>query len=203
VNPVRNLDNSPQQHKHNMRKRFPDRNRMMNISNGVKKAAVLVEDNYQVLEVWYPYLRLREEGIQTVFVGTGKKIYKSKEGYPAEEELSIKKARFRDFDAVIIPGGYAPDILRRYEEVNNFVRDMYNKGKVVAAICHAGWVLVSAGVLRGRKVTGFYAIKDDLINSQAEFIDKEVVVDGNLITSRNPYDLPAFCSQIIKKLKNK
>lgn len=169
----------------------------------MKKVAVLVEDNYQVLEVWYPYLRLREEGIQTVLVGAGKKIYKSKEGYPAEEELSIKKARLQDFDAVIIPGGYAPDILRRYEEVNNFVRDMHNKGKVVAAICHAGWVLVSAGILKGRKVTGFYAIKDDLINAGAEFIDKEVVVDGNLITSRNPYDLPAFCAQIIKKLKNK
>ncbi len=169
----------------------------------MKRVAVLVEDNYQVLEVWYPYLRLREEGIETVLVGTGKKVYKSKEGYPAEEELSIKKAKLKDFDGVIIPGGYAPDILRRYEEVNNFVRDMYKKGKLVASICHAGWVLVSAGILKGKKVTGFYAIKDDLINAGAEFVDKEVVVDGNLITSRNPYDLPAFCSQIIKKLKNK
>jgi len=167
----------------------------------MKKVAVLVEDNYQVLEVWYPYLRLREDGIQTVLVGTGKKEYKSKEGYPAEEELSIKKAKPTDFDAVVIPGGYAPDILRRYEEVNDFVRDMYKQGKLVAAICHAGWVLVSSGILKGRKVTGFYAIKDDLINAGAQFIDKEVVVDGNLITSRNPYDLPAFCAELIKKLK--
>jgi protease I len=167
----------------------------------MKKTAVLVEDHYQVLEVWYPLLRLREDGIKTVLVGTGKKEYRSKEGYPAEEELSIKEANPRDFDAVIIPGGYAPDILRRYPEVNNFVRDMYNRGKVVAAICHAGWVLASAGILKGKRVTGFSAIKDDLINAGAQFIDKEVVVDDNLITSRNPYDLPAFCAEIIKKLK--
>jgi len=167
----------------------------------IKKVAVLIEDHYQVLEVWYPYLRLREEGIHTVLVGTGKKEYKSKEGYPAAEELSIQKAKTEDFDAVVIPGGYAPDILRRYAEVNNFVREMFQKGKFVACICHGGWVLVSAGILKGKKVTGFSAIKDDLINAGAEFLDKEVVVDGNLITSRNPYDLPAFCSQIIKKLK--
>ncbi len=167
----------------------------------MKKVAVLVEDLYQVLEVWYPYLRLREEGIKAVLVGTGKKEYKSKDGYPAQEELSIKKARVRDFDAVVIPGGYAPDILRRYPQVNNFVRGMYLKGKVVACICHGGWVLVSAGVLKGRTVTGFSAIKDDLINAGAKFVDREVVVYGNLITSRNPYDLPAFCHEIIKKLK--
>jgi protease I len=167
----------------------------------LKKIAVLVEDLYQVLEVWYPYFRLREEGIQTVLVGTGKKEYKSKDGYLAVEEISIEKVKAEDFDAVVIPGGYAPDILRRYPQVNNFVRDMYVKGKVVAAICHAGWVLVSAGILKGKKVTGFFAIKDDLINAGAEFSDKEVVVDDNLITSRNPYDLPAFCRELIKKLK--
>lgn len=166
----------------------------------MKKVAVLVEDNYQVLEVWYPYLRLREEGIQTVLVGTGRHNYKSKEGYPAGEELSINQADAKDFDAVVVPGGYAPDILRRYEEVNAFVRQMNKNKKIVAAICHAGWVLVSAGILKGRKVTGFSAIKDDLINAGAEYIDKEVVVDGNLITSRNPYDLPAFCREIIKKI---
>ena len=167
----------------------------------MKKVAILVEDHYQVLEVWYPYLRLREEGIKTVLVGTGKKNYKSKEGYLAEEELSIEKAKIEDFDAVVIPGGYAPDILRRYAQVNNFVREMFEKGKIVACICHGGWVLVSAGILKGKKVTGFSAIKDDLINAGAEFLDKEAVVDGNLITSRNPYDLPVFCTEIIKKIK--
>lgn len=169
--------------------------------NSSIKVAILVEDNYQVLEVWYPYFRLREQGIQSYLVGTGtKNEYKSKEGYAAKEEISIKKLKLDDFSGVIIPGGYAPDILRRYKEVNNFVRKMYMKEKLVAAICHGGWVLVSAGILKNKKVTGFYAIKDDLLNAGADFIDKEVVVDRNLITSRNPYDLPAFCRQIIKFL---
>jgi len=168
----------------------------------MKKIAVLIEDHYQVLEVWYPYLRLREAGFKTIFVGTGKKKeYESKEGYPAEEELSIKEAKVSDFDGVVIPGGYAPDILRRYPEINEFVKKMDEGGKLVAAICHAGWVLVSAGILKGREATCFYAIKDDIINAGAQFTDKEVVVDGNLITSRNPYDLPAFCGEIIKFLK--
>lgn len=169
----------------------------------MKKIAVLIEDNYQVLEAWYPYLRLREEGIETVFVGTGKKQYVSKDGYPAEEDVPVKKAEASKFDGVIIPGGYAPDLLRRYKEIISFVREIYQQKKLVASICHAGWVLVSADVLKGRKATCFYAIKDDVVNAGAEFIDREVVVDGNLITSRNPYDLPAFCREIIKFLKNK
>lgn len=168
----------------------------------MKKVAVLVEDQYQVLEVWYPYFRLQEQGFTAVFVGTGqKKEYKSKEGYPVPEELSIKDARAGNFDAVVIPGGYAPDILRRYKEVNTFVKDLYTQGKVVASICHGGWVLVSAGILQGKKATSFSAIKDDVVNAGAQFLDKEVVVDGNLITSRTPYDLPAFCREIIKQLK--
>ncbi len=167
----------------------------------MKQVAVLVEDLYQVLEVWYPYFRLREEGIKTVLVGTGKKSYKSRDGYLAEEELDAKDAHAKDFSAVIIPGGYAPDILRRHDTVNRFVRDMFDRGKPVACICHGGWVLISAGVLKGRRVTGFSAIKDDLVNAGAYFVDEQVVVDGNLITSRNPYDLPAFCSEIIKKIR--
>lgn len=169
----------------------------------MKKIAVLVEDQYQVLEVWYPYLRLREEGFITVLVGTGKGHYKSKEGYPADEELAIANTGQNDFDALIIPGGYAPDFLRRYDEVNKFVKTMHNSGKLVAAICHAGWVLVSADILRGRRATCFSAIKDDLVNAGAHYIDQEVVVDGNLITSRNPYDLPAFCAEIIKFLRSR
>ena len=167
----------------------------------MKKIAVLVEDHYQVLEVWYPYLRLREEGMEAVFVGTGKKQYTSKEGYPVEQGLSIKDVNVDDFDGVVIPGGYAPDILRRHKEINDFVKAMDKKKKLVAGICHAGWVLVSAGILKGRKATCFSAIKDDLINAGGDYLDKEVVVDANLITSRNPFDLPAFCREIIKYLK--
>jgi len=165
------------------------------------KVAVLVEDHYQVLEVWYPYLRLREEGIETVFVGTGKGKYQSKEGYPVEEEVPISNADASDFDGVIIPGGYAPDILRRHKKITDFVKAMFDEGKLVASICHGGWVLVSAGVLKGRKATSFSAIKDDVANAGAQFLDEEVVVDGNLITSRNPYDLPAFSRESIKFLK--
>jgi protease I len=166
------------------------------------KVAILVEDYYQVLEVWYPYLRLREEGIETVFVGPGgKKVYESKEGYAAQQELSIEDARVSDFAGVIIPGGFAPDILRRHEKVNRFVRDMHEKGKVVAAICHGGWVLVSAKILKGKRATSFSAIKDDMVNAGCEYLDKEVVVDGNLITSRNPFDLPMFCREILAGLK--
>lgn len=168
------------------------------------KVAILVEDHYQVLEVWYPYLRLREEGIETVFVGPGRaKQYASKEGYPAPEEASVRDVRAADYDGVIVPGGYAPDWLRRSSLIVGFVKEMHEQDKLVAAICHAGWVLVSAGVLEGRIATCFSAIKDDVINAGAEYVDKEVVVDGNLITSRNPYDLPAFCTEIVRFLKRK
>lgn len=167
------------------------------------KVAILVEDYYQVLEVWYPYFRLREESVETVFVGTGKKEYKSRDGYLVEAEVSIKDIKPDDFDGVVIPGGYAPDILRRYKEVNAFVKSLCENNKLVAVICHGGWVLVSAGVLKGRNVTGFSAIKDDLINAGAAYQDKEVVVDGNLITSRNPYDLPFFCKEMLNFLNRK
>ncbi|MBP7087878.1 MAG: type 1 glutamine amidotransferase [Candidatus Omnitrophica bacterium] len=167
----------------------------------MKKVAILVEDYYQVLEVWYPYLRLREEKIPVVFLGTTKEQYSSKEGYPVKADILIKKVKATDFSGVIIPGGFAPDILRRYREINKFVSDLYKQGKLVASICHGGWVLVSSGILKGKRATSFYAIKDDLINAGAKFLDKEVVVDGNLITSRNPYDLSLFCKEIIKFLK--
>lgn len=168
----------------------------------MKKIAILIEDKYQVLEVWYPYLRLREAGFETVLVGTGrKKEYQSKEGYPAIEEIPIEEAKVSDFDGVVIPGGFAPDILRRYFKINEFVANINKEGKLVAAICHGGSVLVSANVLGEKNATCFFAIKDDIVNAGAKFLDKEVVVDGNLITSRKPGDLPSFCREIIKFLK--
>lgn len=170
----------------------------------MKKIAVLVEDHYQTLEVWYPYLRLREEGYKTVLVGTGRSDeYKSKEGYVAPEELSIERTNANDFDGVIIPGGYAPDMMRRNPKVAQFVRKIFEQGKLVASICHGGWILASADIVKGKTVTSFSAIKDDLIHAGANFVDEEVVVDKNIITSRNPYDLPAFCKEIVKFLKGK
>ncbi len=171
-------------------------------SKSLPKIAVLVEDQYQVLEVWYPILRLKEEGFEVLSVGTGlKNSYKSKEGYEIIVDTSIDKIDAKDFSAVVIPGGYAPDILRRYPKVINFVRDLFNSGKVVAAICHAGWVLASADILKGKTATCFFAIKDDIIHAGAKYVDQEVVVDGKLITSRKPEDLPSFLREIIKALK--
>ncbi len=167
----------------------------------MKKVAVLIEDLYQDLEVWYPYLRLKEADFEVYAIGTGRsRIYKSKHGYEIQEDLSIAEAANRDFDAVVIPGGYAPDILRRYDEVNAFVRALFEKGKVVASICHGGWVLISAGILKGKTATSFFAIKDDMVNAGAKFVDREVAVDGNLITSRKPEDLPAFMREVLKQL---
>ncbi len=166
-----------------------------------KKIAVLVERDYQDLEVWYPALRLREEGAEVLFVGTGAAEYKGKFGYPAAADVSVEKVKAADFDAVVVPGGWAPDFLRRHEPVLRFVRDMDKAGKVVAAICHAGWVLASAGVLKGRTVTCFSAIKDDVKNAGADYVDRETVVDKNLITARKPEDLPAFCRAILAALQ--
>ena len=166
-----------------------------------KKIAVLVADLYQEMEVWYPLLRFREDGAETVAVGAeAGKSYASKKGYPVVADKSLAQVSAADFDALIVPGGWAHDTLRQDERVLNLVREMDKAGKIVAAICHAGWVLCSAGVLRGRKATCFKAIKDDLTNAGAHYVDEEVVVDGNLITSRVPTDLPAFCREIGKAL---
>ena len=166
-----------------------------------KRVAVLVADLYQEMEVWYPLLRFREDGAETVVVGAeAGKSYASKKGYPVVADKSVGQVRAADFDALVVPGGWAPDTLRQDERVLDLVREMDKAGKIVAAICHAGWVLCSAGVLRGRKATCFKAIKDDLTNAGAHYVDEEVVVDGNLITSRVPTDLPAFCREIVKAL---
>ncbi len=167
-----------------------------------KCIAILAADLYQELEVWYPLLRFREEGAETIVVGAeAGKTYLSKKGYPVVADRSIADVYPGDFDAVVIPGGWAPDTLRQDKRMLNFVHEMDKAGKVVAAICHAGWVLCSADILRGRIATCFKAIKDDMIHAGAEYVDEEVVVDGNLITSRMPTDLPAFCREIIKALK--
>jgi len=166
-----------------------------------KRIAVLVADLYQEMEVWYPLLRFREDGAETVAVGAeAGKSYASKKGYPVVADKSLDQVSASDFDALVVPGGWAPDTLRQDERVLNLVREMDKAGKIVAAICHAGWVLCSAGILRGRKATCFKAIKDDLINAGAHYVEEEVVVDGNLITSRVPTDLPAFCREIVTAL---
>jgi protease I len=163
-----------------------------------KKIAVLAEDFYEDLELWYPLLRLREAGAKTIVVGPGPaKTHSSKHGYEAPVDKFVKDVSAADFDAIVIPGGYAPDHMRRHPAMVDLVRQAVQSNKIVAAICHAGWMLASAEVLKGRTVTGFFAIKDDLVHAGAHYQDAEVVVDGNLITSRQPADLPAFCRAII------
>ena len=164
-----------------------------------KNVLILAEDNFRDEELFYPLYRMREEGFKVIVAARSKEIT-GKFGIPVKADRKISECNAEEFEAVIIPGGYAPDKLRTYEEVLDIVRKMDDSGKVVAAICHAGWVIASAGIIKGRQVTSYAAIKDDMTNAGGEWSDKEVVVDGNLITSRKPEDLPAFCREIIRKL---
>lgn len=167
-----------------------------------KRIAILVADNYEDVEFWYPYYRMKEAGARVTVVGPGfgPDEVKSKHGYPVRLEKRSKEVSPEDFDCAIIPGGYAPDLLRRCQSTLSLVRSMTESGCVIAAICHAGWVLISSEVISGRKATSFFSIKDDMINAGAKWVDEEVVVDGNIITSRSPDDLPAFCREIIDML---
>jgi protease I len=166
-----------------------------------KRIAILAENLYEDLELWYPALRMQEEGAEVKFVGTGSaETVTSKHDYPVEIDVTADEVSADDFDAVIVPGGYAPDRLRRYDSILNLVRGLDEQGKVVAAICHAGWVLASAKIIDSKTMTSVSAIKDDLIHAGANWVDKEVVRDGNLITSRVPKDLPVFCKEIIATL---
>lgn len=166
-----------------------------------KRVAILAENLYQEMELWVPYYRLREEGAEVRVVGAGgATTYTSKHGYPVAVDLQAEQVSAVEFDAVVIPGGYAPDLMRRLAPMVRLVRDAWEQGRVVAAICHAGWMLCSAGILKGRTATSFPSIKDDMVHAGAHWVDKEVVVDGHLITSRKPDDLPAFCREIVRAL---
>lgn len=166
-----------------------------------KRVAILAENLYQEMELWVPYYRLREEGADVKVVGAGGAgSYTSKHGYPVTVDVQADQVSAVEFDAVVVPGGYAPDLMRRHESMVRLVREAVQQGKIVAAICHAGWMLASADVVRGREVTSFFSIKDDMVHAGARWVDREVVVDGSLITSRKPDDLPAFCREIVRAL---
>jgi len=166
-----------------------------------QKVAILAEQLYEDQELWYPYYRLMEAGYDVKIVAPVKKTYYSKHQYPVNADLSIDEAKAEDFIGVVVPGGYAPDHLRRHSKIVSFVRKIYEKDGLVAAICHAGWLLISAGILNDKDATCFFAIKDDLINAGANYLDKEVVIDKHLVTSRSPKDLPAYLPAILKVLK--
>ena len=166
-----------------------------------KRIAILAEDQYEDMELWVPYYRMKEEGADVKVVGAGgTRSYASKHEYPVSVDVQADAVTAEEFDALIVPGGYAPDRMRRHDAMVKLVRNAAQQGKVVAAICHAGWMLASAGVVKGKQVTSFFSIKDDMVNAGGQWSDREVVVDGNLITSRKPDDLPAFCREIVRAL---
>ena len=166
-----------------------------------KHVAVLVEQKYEELELWYPYYRLKEAGAFPVLVGpTAGASYLSKLGYPAVADVAAKDVTAADFAGVVIPGGFCPDYIRRSQDMLRVVRDAHDLTKPLAAICHGPWVLCSTPALKGRKATGFFAIRDDVVNAGAEWVDAEVVIDGHIITSRTPKDLPAFTAAFLKAI---
>ena len=169
-------------------------------SAAVRRVLILVEQGYEDLELWYPKLRLEEEGLEVVVAGPERQTYSGKHGYPCSPDRTLNEVRASDFDGLVIPGGWAPDKLRRLPVVLELVREFDRAGKAIGMICHAGWVPISARIVKGRRVTGVSAIRDDLENAGAVFLDRSVVVDGNLVSSRTPADLPDFCRGLISAL---
>lgn len=166
-----------------------------------KRVAVLAEELYEEIELWVPVMRLREEGAIVDLLGSGDaKAYAGKHGLPVTVDGTAEAAQVESYDGVVIPGGYAPDRMRRNEGMLALVRSIHERGGVVAMICHAGWVAISAGIVRGKRVTSTRSIKDDLIHAGATWEDREVVQDGSLISSRGPDDLPAFCRALVETL---
>ncbi len=167
-----------------------------------KKVAVLAENLYEDLELWYPLIRLREEGADVMVVGMpGVETYHGKHGLPVSVDIAADQLAPTELDALVIPGGYAPDQMRRHKAMLDLVRGVFDNGGIVAIICHAGWVPISAGILKGKRATSVSAIKDDMVNAGVKWEDSEVVQDGQLISSRTPKDLPAFCRTIIAALE--
>lgn len=167
-----------------------------------KRIACLIGDDYEDLEVWYPVLRLQEEGARIDLIGLeGGIAARGKHGYPAKTDLAIGAVKASDYDGVIVPGGWMPDKLRRYQPVLQFCREIDSAGKLVATICHGPWILISAKTVKGRTMTSTPGIRDDVENAGATWVDEEAVRDGNLVSARRPPDLPAFCRLMIQVLR--
>ncbi len=163
-----------------------------------RKIAIFLEEGFEDLEFWVTVMRLREEGALVTIVGTtaGKKVH-GKNALEAASDVAAKDVRADDFDAVVVPGGWAPDKLRRVEEVKALVRETYEQGKIVGLICHAGLVGISAGIVDGHRATGSLGIKDDLVNAGATWVDEAAFRDGNLVWGRVVEDIPAFCRELV------
>lgn len=167
-----------------------------------KRVACLVEEGFEDLEFWVPVMRLLEEGAEVVVVGTGRQDeYRGKNCLRARPDATADQVEAADFDAVVIPGGWAPDKLRRYDAVKRLVREAYRLDRIVGAICHAGWVPISAGIVRGHRATGSEAIRDDLENAGATWVDAPAFRDGNLVWGRVVEDIPAFCRELVQAIE--
>lgn len=167
-----------------------------------KRIAYLVEEGFEDLEFWVPVMRLREEGAEVRIVGSGRQSsFRGKHCLEAEAEVSADEVRAEEFDGVVIPGGWAPDKLRRVDAVKRLVRESYEQGRIVGAICHAGWVPISAGIVEGHRATGSTAIRDDLENAGATWVDAPAFRDGNMIWGRVVEDIPDFCRELVAALE--
>ncbi|XP_076435213.1 general stress protein 18-like [Babylonia areolata] len=167
----------------------------------MRKVGILLEFNFEDAELIYPLYRFQEAGYLTVTIGPVKDVvYKGKHGYPVKPDLSIDDIKAEDLAALIIPGGWAPDYWRRDNRFLDLVKNVYSLGRPVAAICHGPHMFCSCKLLKGKRATGFISIKDDMENAGAVFEDSAVVVDGNMITSRTPKDLPEFCKALLAQL---
>jgi protease I len=163
--------------------------------------ACLVGPEYEDLEVWYPKLRLEEAGYAVPLVGIGESLYRGKHGYPAPVDLQIDQLDASTLDGIIAPGGWAPDKLRRYPAVLEAVRAVHSRNRLVATICHGPWILISAGIVRGRTLTSTVGIRDDIVNAGATWLDQPTVTDGNIVSARVPKDLPAFGVAMLEVLR--
>jgi protease I len=164
------------------------------------RVAVLAERDFEDLELWYPLLRLREAGATTVVVGMGEASYRGKHGIEVKVDRQIADIGAEAFDGIVVPGGWAPDRLRRDPAILALVRSVFEQGRMIASICHGPWVLISARICAGKRLAGVVAVKDDLEYAGAVFVDEEVVVDGNLVTARTPRDIPAWGRAIVAAL---
>jgi protease I len=165
------------------------------------KVLMLVEDDFEDLELFYPFYRLKEEGWEVKVASSSTETKSGKRGYTITPDLTYDDVKVEDFSALVIPGGKSPERVRINSKAVEIVKEFIKDGKPVSAICHGPQLLISAGAVKGRRMTSWIGIRDDLIAAGAEYVDTEVVVDGNIITSRMPDDLPAFCRELLRMLK--
>ena len=166
----------------------------------MKKILTIVDDYFEDLELWYPVYRLREEGCQVDIAAKKAGLYHGKYGVPCQVDLTFAEIDPDDYDGLLVPGGWAPDKMRRFPEVLEIVHRMNADNKVIGEICHAGWVLISAGILKGKKVTSTVGIRDDMTNAGAEWFDVPSIVDGNIVSAQVPSSLPAYMKDYIRVL---